>query len=541
MQLGFFTKGFLGIGCLAAPIMFFYLPLASDFSSTSIAMVEDCANALDDDGDGLIDLNDPDCSCSLIQPVSRIPNPSFEDLDCCPSNRSQLNCANTWIQASEPTTDLIHDCGWQGWESFPAPRPFPDGESVMGFRDGRAPSFPDDNQPRPNWKEYAGACLLEPLKAGQTYRFEFDVGFVDQQQSPPIRITIFGTEDCQFLPFGIGNAALGCPTNGDNWQELGGKNVNGGFGGGWVNSFIEVTPRVDIAAIAIGPSCRQSSSSVSTYYFFDNLLLDNLTNFTFQISPTNHPCAEGLTFQVPELSGIDYQWYLDGIALLGETSFRLSQTYGEGDYQVVIEDGMNCQSTSTYRHSVPVIFSTPSVTLCADEVYPFGDLQLDRSGVYRDTFRSIAGCDSIALLDLTVLEEVRESVSAKIFPGEVYAIGRSRIRRPGEYPITLTSSLGCDSLVLLDLSFYQVYFPTAFSPNDDGVNDRFSVQGGEDLLEVTRLEVFDRWGNLLSVTPEWAGRREGEPLDPGIYVFVAYLQMSDGLERRIAGEVLLLK
>ncbi|MEM9259113.1 MAG: hypothetical protein AAGA62_05665, partial [Bacteroidota bacterium] len=252
-------------------------------------MMEDCANALDDDGDGLIDLNDPDCACSLIQPVSRIANPSFEEINCCPTSRSQLDCADTWIQASAPTTDLIHECGWLGWETFPPPRPFPDGEGIMGFRNGTGPSM-DNDQARPNWKEYAGACLLDPLQAGQTYRFEFALGFVDRQFSPPIRITIFGTEDCQFLPFGENNADLGCPTNGDNWLELGGKLVSGGFGG-WINSFIEVTPSVDIAAIAIGPPCLERTAGTSTYYFFDNLILDNITNFTFGISPTTHPCA----------------------------------------------------------------------------------------------------------------------------------------------------------------------------------------------------------------------------------------------------------
>ncbi|MEL6717894.1 MAG: hypothetical protein AAFP82_04195, partial [Bacteroidota bacterium] len=78
------------------------------FSTSS--MEEICDNALDDDRDGLIDINDPDCVCEVLEPISLIPNPSFEDLNCCPSGRSQLNCAEVWIQASEPTTDLIHSC-----------------------------------------------------------------------------------------------------------------------------------------------------------------------------------------------------------------------------------------------------------------------------------------------------------------------------------------------------------------------------------------------------------------------------------------------
>jgi len=59
---------------------------------------EICDNGVDDDQDGLIDLNDEDCACQIIEPISLIPNPSFENQTCCPTNRSQMDCAETWIQ-----------------------------------------------------------------------------------------------------------------------------------------------------------------------------------------------------------------------------------------------------------------------------------------------------------------------------------------------------------------------------------------------------------------------------------------------------------
>ena len=173
-------------------------------------MEEICDNAIDDDGDGLIDLNDPDCDCPVIAPVSLIPNPSFEDQNCCPGSRSELNCADTWIQASASTTDYLHTCGWMGWREFPPPLPFPDGEGVVGLRDGRVRNVGQEY----DWKEYAGACLLSPLLANTSYRFRFHVGFINQEASPPMSITFFGTTDCANLPFGGTNDMIGCPTNG---------------------------------------------------------------------------------------------------------------------------------------------------------------------------------------------------------------------------------------------------------------------------------------------------------------------------------------
>ena len=217
-----------------------------------LAQLEICDNARDDGNDGQIDMNDDDCICQIINPQSLIPNPSFEEMDCCPIDRSQLDCASDWIQASEATTDYINTCDWLGWPEFPPPRPFPDGDGIMGFRDGRVRN---GNMAEPFWKEYAGACLISPLLKDSTYRFQFDVGFVSRERSPPINISFFGTNSCEFLPFGIGNNAFGCPTNSPNWERLASVNVNGGLGNTWVKSSLTIVPEEDIYAITIGPDC----------------------------------------------------------------------------------------------------------------------------------------------------------------------------------------------------------------------------------------------------------------------------------------------
>ena len=274
------------------------------------AQVEICDNAIDDDKDGMIDLNDDDCFCEILIPESLIPNPSFEERDCCPSDRSQLNCATDWIQASEPTTDFINLCGWMGWEQFAPPMPFPDGEGIMGFRDGRVRG---DMDGEPQWKEYAGACLINPMKAGVTYRFEFDVGFVDNQASPPINISFFGTNDCEFLPFGIGDDLFGCPSNSSSWNKLADVNVNGRGNNTWVEAFIEITPDEDVNAIAIGPDCPAVNSTVSLYYFFDDLILSDIAAFDLEINEMMHPCSEDYALVVRDRPNHTYQWYKDGI------------------------------------------------------------------------------------------------------------------------------------------------------------------------------------------------------------------------------------
>ena len=71
---------------------------------------EICDNAIDDDGDGLVDLNDTDCECSNLIDLSLIPNTSFEDTLCCPTAEAMLACADSWVQASGATSDYYHSC-----------------------------------------------------------------------------------------------------------------------------------------------------------------------------------------------------------------------------------------------------------------------------------------------------------------------------------------------------------------------------------------------------------------------------------------------
>ncbi len=99
------------------PVLFL---LAYIFGSLLHAQ-EICNNAIDDDFDGLIDLNDTtDCVCTGVlsgggQVESLLPNPSFEDFDCIPTTYSQLDCASVWSQATGATSDYFMNVAGGLW------------------------------------------------------------------------------------------------------------------------------------------------------------------------------------------------------------------------------------------------------------------------------------------------------------------------------------------------------------------------------------------------------------------------------------------
>lgn len=81
-----------------------------------------------------------------------------------------------------------------------------------------------------------------------------------------------------------------------------------------------------------------------------------------------------------------------------------------------------------------------------------------------------------------------------------------------------------------------VYLPTSFSPNGDGINDEFMPYG--DNFEVLELRVYDRWGGLIHQGKEWDGGRANQ----GLYVYeLSYLNLRSGLKETQNGEVQLVR
>lgn len=85
------------------------------------------------------------------------------------------------------------------------------------------------------------------------------------------------------------------------------------------------------------------------------------------------------------------------------------------------------------------------------------------------------------------------------------------------------------------------YFPTAFSPNGDGVNDEFFVVG-IDLQNMNfQLLIYDRWGNEVFETMNLDYKWNGENCKQGVYVWIFRFQDSDGKIHLDKGQVLLIK
>lgn len=88
-----------------------------------------------------------------------------------------------------------------------------------------------------------------------------------------------------------------------------------------------------------------------------------------------------------------------------------------------------------------------------------------------------------------------------------------------------------------------VFVPTAFTPGQDGTNDKVFVRG-QNISEI-QFKIFDRWGELVFETTDqsigWDGTFKSKLLDPDVYVYYLKATCVDGQENLIKGNITLLR
>ena len=333
---------------------------------------EICNNGIDDDNDGLIDLNDSQCICTSTanQPSSLIPNPSFELQNCCPQSYSELNCASNWVQASEGTADYIHNCN--------VVIPCLQTSNLILFPDGNGAAGGIVQQ---DYKEYIGACLNSPMIAGTQYTIQMSVGLtgvstslsnIDLTYLPPFQWTIYGAQTCGNIPY----LGYDCPPS-SIFTVLGSVAIIND--GSYHLLTITFTPSTNISEIILGAPCTLPVEYPDMfgdfpYYMVDNLLINTSTSFgNVQITESGTACANNFILTATSASpGGVYQWYKNGIALVGQTNAALPFStlgYTNGNYTVTYLLNGVCSSTSDNINNTTatIDLQVNDATVCAQQ------------------------------------------------------------------------------------------------------------------------------------------------------------------------------
>ena len=222
----------------------------------------------------------------------------------------------------------------------------------------------------------------------------------------------------------------------------------------------------------------------------------NITDQSSLVILTNGPaeiCTGSLiTLSVPATSGVQYQWSYNNIPLNGATSNSFT-TPAAGTYSVTATS--NCGNFNS--NSIQVTTRTlQNVTVSNNFIICVGErAQLMASGGTKYSWSPVTG-----LNNPTIYNPISSPAHTT------------------NYMVTIADDYGCKATANVQVAVMcdTLDVPNGFSPNNDGVNDYFVIDGLSKYPDNT-LFIYNRWGNLIYKKQEYDNKWDGKSNVSGIY------------------------
>ncbi len=161
--------------------------------------------------------------------------------------------------------------------------------------------------------------------------------------------------------------------------------------------------------------------------------------------------------------------------------FNGETLFAPGAYTALLTNSFGCDSLVILNlTALPTDITPAAATICEGEVYDFYGQSLTEQGIYVNTLTNANGCDSNIVLTLTVLEPDITLFEIEACEGQPVEFDGQILVASGIYTALLTNSNGCDSVLVLDLTFV----PTSGSTTQASIcaNEVYPFNG-EDLTE----------------------------------------------------------
>lgn len=115
----------------------------------------------------------------------------------------------------------------------------------------------------------------------------------------------------------------------------------------------------------------------------------------------------------------------------------------------------------------------------------------------------------------------------------------------GSFTVRLTASsdnncIDSSKTTVVVTPYYRFYIPSSFTPNGDGLNDLFVIQGN--YILACNLEIYDRWGNSFYNRSGTAGVSwDGANAPQGVYVYKIKMKDTQNKDYEYVGELTVLR
>ncbi|WP_190277285.1 T9SS type B sorting domain-containing protein [Taibaiella lutea] len=247
--------------------------------------------------------------------------------------------------------------------------------------------------------------------------------------------------------------------------------------------------------------------------------------------------------------------------------------------QILQDTFYNVNNCDSLYRTIDIRISESSKTeiiaeICQGEQYRFDGEFYQNPGVYTKTYNGSGGCDSIRELTLTVhplpvltidiahdpLICVGDTLTMTGSGADRYNWFVNNVHASAFNPANIPLPLKENTIVIQGESTFQcvdstsifvaaedccgISIPNAFSPNSDGLNDKFgAITAGHP--RSYKIQIFDRWGKKVFISyniySQWDGTFNGIMSDVGTYFYLIQSECTDGSLFQKKGEVILLR
>jgi gliding motility-associated-like protein len=234
----------------------------------------------------------------------------------------------------------------------------------------------------------------------------------------------------------------------------------------------------------------------------DSITIDVNPRPTATALPAESTICEGETVNLTSTGGLSYEWQpATGLSDPSDPN-PIASPVDTTDYRVIVSNAFDCRDTAyatIYVNRLPVANAGPDQDMFEGEFVVL-------TGTIAGTSVNFEWTPNYLISDPSILNPtVKPLVDTN-------------------YILSVSSTVGCGIVrdtVRVNV-FKGIFVPTAFSPNNDGLNDVWKVPG-LGIFSEHEVLVFNRYGEVVFSTKNnspWDGRYKGQPQPAGLYPYL---------------------
>ena len=333
-------------------------------------------------------------------------------------------------------------------------------------------------------------------------------------------------------------------------QRFGGQNGSGSSATG-IDIALDVSENIYVSGTFSGnvdfsPLLTLTSANPGSDLFVMKLLNDGNCSYVKQMGGANAQ-SSGISVFVDLASNIYVGGVLYGAAVDYDPDPGVYNLTSNGVTDAFLLKLSQCNQPTTATIIKTICSGTPSYTVDC-KTYT-------TSGVYSQVLINATGCDSIVTLDLKFgdnpvpelgpdKEQCKDSANFFLLQTQEnyadyeWSTGLTTptisVQNIGEYWVKVKDAIGCEGSDTINIIPKQcvidLYMPSAFSPNDDHLNDVLKP-GVYGTLVSFKMEVYNRYGQVIFQSNDankgWDGKFKGKAAPIGVYVWQCYYQFQN--------------